>query len=85
MWVDLLSHGVPTLPCRSDCQVLIIYLFDILMLVFVRTPLKFDLCRRVFFGLVVGGGGRGVVGKILQLFVWSVYKGCCRTEYVPSR
>jgi hypothetical protein len=57
MWMDLLSHGGPTLPCRSDCQVLIIYQFDILMRVFVRTPSKFvSLKVEFYFGL--GGSGK---------------------------
>jgi hypothetical protein len=58
MWMDLLSHGGPALPCRWDCQVLIIYQFDILMLVFVRTPSKFvSLQEGFFFGL------GGCIGK----------------------
>lgn len=60
MWMDLLSLGGPTLPCRSDCQVLIIYQFDILMLVFVRTPSKFVSLKEDFFG---GGGGWRRSGK----------------------
>lgn len=57
MWMDLLSHGGPTLPCRSDCQVLIIYQFDVLMLVFVRTPSKFVSLQEDFF-FFDGGEGR---------------------------
>jgi len=80
MWMDLLSHGGPTLPCRSTCQVLIIYQLDILMLVFVRTPSNFVSLQEDLFW-----GAWGVVGKILQLAVWSVCKGYCYTEYVASR
>lgn len=45
-----------------------------------RIPSKFVSPQEDFFW-----GGLGIVGKTLQLAVWSVYKGYCHTEYMPSR
>jgi hypothetical protein len=82
-WIDgwnCYAMEAQPLACRSDCQVLIICQFDILALLFLRTPIKLSLpcCRRKRTVLLV------TVETILQLVVWRISRWLCHAECAPT-